>query len=223
MINFKSILITTSDLQLIQTAAPDPNTKILYLGDSEGAQNFISGYKMIVAGPWIPDITVMESDLNGIVEGFNARYLDYLNQPESQMLLATVLTALYKGKNVILFFPPESNEFKYPSFLLNYIANVTGIIPTSPTTAFSFNPAYNDKIAWIMYYYNTIDPLEFILLTESMDINSLSKLIMDLGISVEGDISKNPKPLLDWIERYKQTMLEYKIEMQKPFMVGVNV
>lgn len=223
MITFKASLLATSDINFIMTASMDPNTKILYLGDPVGAQDIIKGYRLIVAGPWVPDTTVMESDLNGVYEEFCARYTDYLNSNESQMLLATLVKALYIGKNVILFFPPETSEFKYPQFLLQYLQNFAGLCAATPNNnGFFFDTRFNDRISYLMYYYNIITPQEFILMTESMDISSLSKLIMDLCIPIEGDITKNPKPLLDWIETYKQTMISNKIEMDKPFIVGVR-
>lgn len=223
MLNLSGMLISTSDIQYVQTAAIDPNTKILYLGDPEGQQQLLQNFHMIVAGSWVPDYLVMEADLNGNVGEFEAKYIDYLNREESQMLIATVFTALYKGKNIILFFPPETVEFKYPAFLLQYLLCNYGIrAATSNNVPYGFDSRFGDKAAYIMYFYNTISPIEFILLTESMDINSLRKVIVDMNIPVTGNIVANPKPVLDWIEEYKQSMLKEKRELIKPFMIEVK-
>lgn len=222
LLGFKGMLISTSDIRYVQAAAIDPNTKIMFMGDPEGQQQMIQNLKLILATPWIPDYLVMEADINGDPNEFAAKYTDYLNREESQMMFATLCTALYRGKNIILYFPPESVEFKYPSFLMQYLLYNFGIQAATPQVPYNFDNRFGDKVAYLMYYYNTILPTEFILMTKSMDINSLTKVIMDLRIPVSGDISKNPKPILDWIEAYKQRMIAAEKELQKPFMIEVK-
>lgn len=223
LLGFKGMLISTSDIQYVQAAAIDPNTKIMFMGDPEGQQQLIQNLRLILATPWIPDYLVMEADINGDPNEFAAKYIDYLNREESQMMFATLCTALYRGKNIILYFPPESMEFKYPTFLTqNYMVYNFGIRAATAQSPFNFDSRYGDKVAYLMYFYNTITPIEFILMTESMDINSLTKVIVDMRIPVTGDISKNPKPILDWIEEYKQRMLAAERELQKPFMAEVR-
>lgn len=222
MIKFNGILIATSDLQLIQNASIDVNTKIIFIGDPEGQYNFINSYKMILAGSWFPDCNTLESDLNGNIEEFSARYMDYLANENSQILFATIFTALMRGKNIILYFPAETMEFKYPSYLLNYIINIFGITCETPTTKFNFYQNFSDRILELMYTFNTISSIEFIMLSDSMDIASLSKLVRDFGIPISGDFFKNPKPLLDFLENYKQNMIKSNMLLDKPFMIEVK-
>ena len=103
-------ILYTNDINQVQMASVDPNTKILFISDPEGYQDIIRQFRLVTAPAWVPDYNVMEADLNGDPNEFAFKYLDYLNRPEAQVMFATILLALYQKKNLVLFFPPESWE-----------------------------------------------------------------------------------------------------------------
>ena len=197
--------LVTNNIQEVQMASVNPNARILFVSDPEGYQDLIRQFRMILVSAWVPDYNVMEADLNGDPNEFACKYLDYLNRPEAQAMFATILLALYQKKDLIMFIPQEAWEFKYPNFLIQYIYNNYGIAISNQHT--SFNEAFADKIASILYAYDFITVQDFILHTNSMTSNDLFKVMGDLNIPTLLDLN-NPKPILDYIERYKQSMLK---------------
>lgn len=211
-------LLYTNDINQVQMASVDSNTKILFISDPEGYQDIIRQFRLVTAPAWVPDYNVMEADLNGDPNEFAFKYLDYLNRPEAQVMFATILLALYQKKNLVLFFPPESWEFKYPQFLINYIYNNYGLMAGNTNT--TFNAAYSDKIASILYSYSFIPVQDFILNTESMDEKDLMKVMYDLQIPMDLISADDKKPILNFIEAYKQDMLKEQKILFKPMIVG---
>ena len=209
--------LVTNNIQEVQMASVNPNARILFVSDPEGYQDLIRQFRMILVSAWVPDYNVMEADLNGDPNEFACKYLDYLNRPEAQAMFATILLALYQKKDLIMFIPQEAWEFKYPNFLIQYIYNNYGIAIGNQNT--SFNEAFADKIASILYAYDFITVQDFILHTNSMTSNDLVKVMRDLNIPPIFDLN-NPKPILDYIERYKQSMLKENKILVKPCIVG---
>lgn len=214
-------LLCTNNINDAQMASVNPNTRILFISDPEGYQDIIRSMRMIVSSAWVPDYNIMEADLNGDINEFILKYLDYLNRPEAQMMFATILLALYQKKDLVMFFPPEAWEFKYPNALLKYISDNYGIAVNA-----GFNPAYSDKISSILYEYSFIPVQDFILESNSMDFNDLVKVINELNIPIDSnriDIRTNPKPVLDYIEQYKQAMISANKVLFKPLIVGDDI
>lgn len=216
-------LLRTNNIQEVQMASVNPNTKILFVSDPEGYQDMIRQLRMVVASAWVPDYNVMEADLNGDVNEFTLKYLDYLNRPESQVMFATILLALYQKKDLVMYFPPEALDFKYPDTLMQYIYDNYGICVGNSVCGAEFNQLYSDRIYSILYSYSFIPPQDYILGTSTMDINDLIKVIHELQIPIDPakvNIYSNPKPVLDFIESYKQSMLQAKKILFKPMIVG---
>ena len=136
-------LLRTNNIQEVQMASVNPNTKILFVSDPEGYQDMIRQLRMVVASAWVPDYNVMEADLNGDINEFTLKYLDYLNRPESQVMFATILLALYQKKDLVMYFPPEALDFKYPDTLMQYIYDNYGICVGNSVCGAEFNQLYS--------------------------------------------------------------------------------
>lgn len=217
-------LLRTNNITEVQMASVNPNVKVLFVSDPEGYQDIIRQFRMVVASAWVPDYNVMEADLNGDITEFTYKYLDYLNRPESQVLFATILLALYQKKDLVMFFPPEALDFKYPDTLMQYIFDNYGICVGNDRCRAEFNQAYNDRIYSILYSYSFIPVQDFILGTNTMDMDDLVKVINDLQIPMDREkmniFYSNPKPILDFIESYKQSMIQSQKILFKPMIVG---
>ena len=67
---FSGELGFTTNIELVKSVAMDPNVKIIYVGDTLGAENIISYYQMIPGTLLVPEFSVMEADINGIICSF---------------------------------------------------------------------------------------------------------------------------------------------------------
>ena len=63
---FSGELGFTTNIQLVKSVSMDPNVKIIYVGDTLGAENLISYYQMIPGTLLVPEFSVMEADVNTI-------------------------------------------------------------------------------------------------------------------------------------------------------------
>lgn len=213
----KGQLGATFDINLVQTVASDLNTKIVFVGDSAGYENVIRMYNMIVGSILMPDYPTMEALINGDTTSFHNMYYSLLETEVPRMFFATLFTALYQGKNVMIYFPQEAKDLQYPYALLSYIAGVYGIQAAIESVRFQLTPAIVNA-ACVMYNFNLIYPNQFIVLSGDYFTKMLPKLIMDMGMEhILGDQQKE-QSFAHQIKLYQNNMLQSGKYLTKPFM-----
>ena len=78
----------------------------------------------------LPPYDAMEAEINMDLENAQVLYVQHLNRPDVQKLLATIIAALRMGKNIVLYIPDSdaAHSFKFPIILTNYMARMYGIM-----------------------------------------------------------------------------------------------
>lgn len=213
----KGQLGATFDIGLVQVVAPEPNTKIVFVGDSVGYEDIIKMYNMVHGSILMPDYPTMEADINGDNTEFHQRYYTLLETEVPRMFFASLFTALYQGKNIMIYFPKEAKDLKYPYALLSYIASMYGIQAAIDSVRFQLSPAIVN-VAYVMYYFNLILPNQFIILSGDYYTKMLPKLATDMGMGhILGDPQKE-QFFIQQINAYRDSMLRSGKYLNKPFM-----
>lgn len=214
---FSGELAVSSDPNILQYIAAEPNTKIVFVGDPAGYENMIRSYGMIMASPLVPDYNVLEAEINGNMAEFQAKYDMYLSSEPAVMYFATIMTALLLGKNILLFFPPETQGLNYPNVLLTHILTRYGIQTRTQTLPFRYNDNLTPSNTALMYNYNTISPQIYLKLAGDSFVTMIPKLAFDMNIPISNQYDYSSKELYDYLNEYRNRLLNTDQLLVKPF------
>ena len=166
-------MAASNDLALAQQLVMmDPNTKVIFVGDTIGYEEVIKNNNFVAASLLVPDYRIMEMDVNGQLNEFSSYYMSYLSSENPSMLLATIFLAMHQGKNILLFFPPQAEGLNYPMVLLNYLKGRFGITVSDGRVPFSVDSNLNYAISELMYTFNYITPQLHLIYTGNMITNA---------------------------------------------------
>lgn len=202
----------TSDISLVQVLVQDGKSKVVYVGDPIGQEQVIQYYGMIVGSILMPDYNTMECEINGDMQGFVNRYYAYLSSESPNMFIRTIIAALYKGNNVLLFFPQQASGLHYPEMLLSYLFEVHGIQCGGPNSTFMYSNMFDHINAASLYSINLISPAEYLILAGQKFMEMSNKLAEDMGIYVN-----NVGELHQYLYRYQQNLINGNQMLVKPF------
>ena len=214
---FSGELAVSSDPNILQYIAAEPNTKIVFVGDPAGYENMIRSYGMIMASPLVPDYNVLEAEINGNMAEFQAKYDMYLSSEPAVMYFATIMTALLLGKNILLFFPPETQGLNYPNVLLTHILTRYGIQTRTQTLPFRYNDNLTPSNTALMYNYNTISPQIYLKLAGDSFVTMIPKLAFDMNIPISNQYDYSSKELYDYLNEYRNRLLNTDQLLVKPY------
>lgn len=211
-------LAMTTNINVAQMIATEPNAKIIFVGDTVGYEQVIQYYRMIPASPLVPDYSVMEADINGDDNEFKHKYACYLSSEPAKMFFATIIAALGMGRNILLFIPPEANGLKYPVALMEYMWFTYGLQTRTESIPFGYNESYTPQNAAMLYMYNMISPAQY-LMVAGENFGMIDKLIYDMKLPISN--TTDPNKVYAYFNEYRLDMLKHGKELQKPFVRGV--
>lgn len=203
---FKGILSCTMDQNIAINCAIS-GWKILYLGDPSGDEELINRYNLILAMPLVPDYPILMKDIDGTEGEFELAYEDMLGRELSANFFVAILTSLFMGNNIMMYFPSSVSDFKYPSVLLNYIQKEFGIVAQSPQYQFMYNDEYNQSNLILMYSFGTIDHISFLIwYNYPYDPMLIDRLINDIRPRLNNPNDYNEK--VNVINNYRNSLFD---------------
>lgn len=158
--------------------------KIVSIGELD--PNSLQSLNAIKGSVLIPPYVAFESKMNGDEMTFNNIYFDYLNQKEPTSYIAAIITALYQGKNIMLYLNQDEYDMYFMS-LWNYMKNMYGITIGTGNIPPSFDEGFSWIICAIMYKSGMIVAQEFLELYPS-GVQIPDDLIAKLAEQLNGDI-----------------------------------
>lgn len=194
----------------------DPTTKCILIGNdlgTSGYQNFCNAYGIITASTLMPDYAGLEADLNGSVEELRAKYFPYLATEEPRMFIATLIAAMYQGRNIILLVPPEYSKLRYPTLLMEYLYTYHGIQTMFKNVPFAYNKAFDVYNADCMYACNIIGPAEY-LMVAGPGFDMVDKLCYDTQMQFQPNTSK--EQIKQYFEEWRKKMMQSGTATTKP-------
>lgn len=221
---FKGELGFTNNINLVQTLAINPNIKILYVGDPLGYESVISQYRMITATCLSPDYNTLVADVDGDRVTFvNMYYSQLTSSPSSATFIATILTAMYQGKNVLIFFPQGTETLTYPKALAQFFVDNHGISGQWDNMPYSYNKVFDDINASIMYYYGLISVGDYLAFSNPVNWKQYyQKIADDMGIPVNFNDNNSVADFIDRITRYSQSMINNNQITISPFTIALK-
>ena len=206
MIQFHGMAYATDKVDRAAFCKYQYNSKIVYIGDEDPDVSRALNGEVIYASILTPPYDAFQAVLNDDVLMFSNSYTAHLNNYEPQMMLATIVASLYRGVNIVLLFPEDTGDLKYPEFLLRFIFANLGIQVGSDEMPFAYNNAFDDTVMDFLYMYNYVSPYEYVYMINNVSPASLQKLIDQLQIKV-----LNPNDIneyLNYIQGMHDTMVK---------------
>lgn len=181
-------------------------SKVIYGGDPE---HLSKNNNFVRAGMIIPDFKIMSLYIEGDMQGYIDAYKRYLNTPEANELFATLIGSLFYGNNVVIYFPPEVEDLGYPEILLRHLAEKFGIMAETKSSQFMYDQNFHQSNLRLMYLYNVIDVVNYIMETEFLDDMVINKIKSELphewGISPNCDNER----FTELLEDRKNQIIKY--------------
>lgn len=169
----KGKITVTKDMNVVNFEV-SRGARALYMGDVEcvpsGPINFIKVPLLI------PDYHSLSLLIDGRVRDYERSYINSLSSPAAVELFASILGILYMGGNVVMYFPEENTDLNYSDVLLIHIQKTYGITVESRSTAYMYDTRYDNFNARLLFLYNIITPLDYIMMVDNLtdvDINKL--------------------------------------------------
>lgn len=206
MVIFPGWIYTTESVDRALYCQHQYNAKVIYVGDDDQDVTRAFNGAIIYASVLTPPYDAFQAILNDDMVTFSNTYTSHLNMYECQMMLATIVASIYKGINIVLLFPGDTAELRYPQFLLSFIATNLGIQAGTDDIPFAYNNAFDDDVMNFLYMYNYVQPYEYIFRVNNVTPMALQKLISELQIVV-----KNPNDVneyLEYVQRIHDVMVQ---------------
>lgn len=201
----KGKLYATKDMNLVVNLV-GYGAKALYMGDPASAPKNIDFIKPTIL---IPDLNLMTLYIDGQIQSFVKAYERELNRPQSHEMFATIIGALYFGSNVVMYFPPEVEDIGYSEILLRYMMNNYGIIAETKNTHFQYDINKHQFNIRLLYLYNIINVVDYILATDTLDDIIIDKIKRELPTEWGIPQNINNARFTELIENRKQQIIKY--------------
>lgn len=206
MIQFPGWAYTTDKVDVAAFCKYKYGSKVIYVGDEDPDVSRALNGEVIYASILTPSYEAFQAVLNDDVLTFSNSYTAHLNTYEPQMMLATIVASMYRGVNIVLLFPEDTADLKYPEFLLRFIYANLGILIGTDDMPFAYNNIFDDAVMDFLYTYNYVSPYEYVYMINNVTPASLQKLIEQLHIRVKNPNDTNE--YLEYIQRMHDTMVQ---------------
>lgn len=204
----KGKLFATKDVNTVFSLV-GYGAKALYMGDKDSGDSIPKGIDFIYPMSLVPSYDILSHFINNDLQRYEAEYHRYLNRPLAHEAIATIIGSLYFGNNIVMLFPQDVEMLGYPSILLNELANVYGITAETKTSQFYYDISKNTFNLRLMYLYNIINAVDFILASDTLDDVVINKLRKEIPSDwcVPTDI--NNMEFTEVIESRKQEIIRF--------------
>lgn len=203
MITNNGQIFATSDMGVVDTAART-GYKLIYVGDQ---LEMPQGYKFVNAIMFTPDYKTMSAIIEGNQQRVAENYYASLQTPQAEELFAIIIGALRSNSQIMIYFPNETLQLKYPYLLLEHMLNKYGIRVGDNNNPFIYNPAYDTSNFRLLYLYNLVTWQEFILNTEDLDDFTIAKLKQELCQQFNIPVNISNIDMVNEIQKIKDKLI----------------
>lgn len=203
MITNNGQIFATSDMGVVDTAART-GYKLIYVGDQ---LEMPQGYKFVNAIMFTPDYKTMSAIIEGNQQRVAENYYASLQTPQAEELFAIIIGALRSNSQIMIYFPNETLQLKYPYLLLEHMLNKYGIRVGDNNNPFAYNPSYDMSNFRLLYLYNLVTWQEFILNTEDLDDFTIAKLKQELCQQFNIPVNISNIDMVNEIQKIKDKLI----------------
>ena len=215
---FKASIYITCDPQLVMQA-PYANQRVIAITESGPELSMFPPGLVNMGSVLTPNVETMNAELDQEYDVSDHMYREYLSGSVQDKFIILMLTALYKGTNILLYIPKdEYTEFTFKNVLLSHIYQLYGVVVGTPEVQFGFDPNYFPLILSKMYLYDYITSDEFVMQYPE-DIGLFPDVVMKLTMDINPYInSNNPEDFHRYFLEYIKNCHKNNVPLTIPIM-----
>lgn len=153
---FKGVLEITSDPNYVATKY---GYTVLVLGEYEDLNNIM--IEKMEATILLPPYAETMLQLDGNINEFAPRYINYLNSPDVRRYLAMIFLGMVKGMNFIMYIGRDEVQLPFYYVLLDHFLSFYGIAVGEINKQF-VHDINNPNVDILLYEQNVISPNAFL-------------------------------------------------------------
>lgn len=211
-------ILATKDINVVNMEVSN-GARPLYMGDVESMPNV--PFEFIKVPLLVPDYNALSLLIDGRLRDYERSYINTLKSPASVELFASIIGILHMGGNIVMYFPEENEDLNYSNILLNHIRTLYGITVQSRTTAFFYDTRYDSFNARLLYLYNIIGPVDYVMMTEDITDVDIEKLKLELAPMWNIPVNVNNQEFVRILDEKKHEMLTYG-HLLEPIMIKIK-
>lgn len=160
----------------------DDGLVIIDLDEEPRKPRSFGGRRVIKGTCLIPPVDALIAEADGNEAVFNAIYYKHFTSPEVQLFLGAIVTFLFKGGNMAIYYPTDNEVLVYK--LIEMMDYTIGVRPSFRTFNISgiFNPDFAPTWIEMIFDTDSVDP--YLLLTVYPCDKPISGLLLDKFIYV---------------------------------------
>lgn len=203
MINPQTQIFATSDMSVVDNAARR-GFKLIYIGDQ---MEIPQGYNFINMPQLTPDYKTICAAISGDDNLLAQSYFESLITPQVEESIAVLIGALTRGVNIVLYFPHDTLQLKYPYLFLQFLMDRFGIQVGDKNSPSMYNPAFDQIIMRMLYIYRIIPWDAYIMNTEELDPISIARLREDLCAQYNIPMNISDQDMVARVQKIKDQMV----------------
>lgn len=133
-----------------------------------------------------PDVSIMAVD--GNAELCTNTYYAYLHLPHVSEFIATIMMVLYRGGNIIIYYPKDEFSELFSGLLTNFFMITYGIMIGNRGIEYRYDPSFEPINLSTLYSNGFLSPNDFLKeypVGVPISNELINKLINELGITID--------------------------------------
>lgn len=195
----------TTDINLVNQLLYEDNARILLLSEE---QLQLPNDRIVPATILLPPYPCVMATLDNDLVKARDEYMVYLMSKEVDMYICTVIAAIMRGMNIVIYLGHDETEMKFSRWLEEYIAITYGIIMDSDHSYYAYDQRYDGVILGKLYVYDLISHDElFMRYPYNLELPkyTIPKLVMEIAPYVQ---YPSEQSYVEYFERHKKLIKE---------------
>lgn len=154
------------------------NGTLVYIGDPIEAPNIPPEYGITMASgvPFCPDYNILSLYINGDFVNYQNMYIQSLKTEPAIRVFNAILVYLMSGNDIILYFPSQTLDLKYPELLLQFFVMEYGITVATKNTECAFSTGYTQHILDQLYVFDSISLYDYVAMSDNVNPAFIQKM-----------------------------------------------
>lgn len=199
----KNMIMGTKDPNVVNDALQQ-GFKVIFVGDSSAVPKEVLD-KFVVASSFVPDYNALAMHVDGNERGFVQAYFASLASKAATEMFSAIIACLHNGYGIVIYMPEAEDGLDYIGYLFKFLEYNYGIQTATKSTAFMYNPKFNDRNITLLYLNNLVDYTEFLRYICNLDDTTIEKLKSEVP-GIPQNIMNNTPELVKFFSALKDQL-----------------
>jgi len=217
----KGKIHATSNIEVVYSFIKQ-GAQAIYMGDPMDTDPH--GIRFCKAASLVPSYAELGMFVDGRQKDFAGAYKHTLRQKAANEMFASIIGSLYMGANIVLYFPKDVLEFGYSDILLDHFLYNFGISVETTSTAAGYDEGYDMFNAQLLYAYNIINGVDYVMIVDTLDPVTIGRLRQELCEKWHIPVNVDDMTFVKLVGDYKDKLLSCRNQgVQMPLFTKMEV